>query len=108
MFNKKDRRLKLSHFCAMFILLLLAGSLEAQPWVQSFTPLRTFWVSPSGTGTGTQSNPMGITTAMNQALAGDLYWLTAGTYNGQKTFSRIGNIYKSDRMERSCRRWSDY
>ncbi len=90
MFNKKDRRLGLSHFCGMFLLLLLAGSLEAQPWVQSFTPLRTFYVSPSGTGTGTQSNPMGITTAMNQANPGDLYWLTAGTYSGQKTFSRNG------------------
>jgi hypothetical protein len=34
---------------------------------------------------------MSLSTAMNQAVAGDLYWLTAGTYNGQKTFTRNGS-----------------
>ena len=75
-------------FC--LILLFLAGTLHAQQWVDNFTAVRTFWVSPSGSGSGTESNPMGITTAMNQALPGDLYWLTAGTYNGQKTLTRNG------------------
>jgi hypothetical protein len=91
MSNTKDRRPRLWHFCGTILLLLLAGSLEAQPWVQTFNPIRTFWVSPSGTGNGTQSNPMSLSTAMNQAVAGDLYWLTAGTYNGQKTFTRNGS-----------------
>jgi hypothetical protein len=73
------------------ILLFLGGKVEAQPWVQSFTPLRTFYVSPTGTGSGnSQSNPMSLTTAMNQALPGDLYWLTAANYNGTKTFNRAG------------------
>ena len=53
-------------FC--LVLLFLAGTLQAQPWVQNFNAVRTFWVSPSGSGTGTQSNPMGISTAMSQAL----------------------------------------
>jgi hypothetical protein len=89
MFNQKDRRLWVWHFCGVLFLLLLGGRLEAQ-WVHTFNPIRTFYVSPSGTGNGTQSNPMSLSTAMNQAVGGDLYWLTAGTYNGQRTFSRNG------------------
>jgi hypothetical protein len=90
MFEKKNRRLKQWHFCITILVLLFASRLEAQPWVKSFSPIRTFYVSPSGSGPGTQSNPMSLSTAMNQAVAGDLYWLTAGTYNGQKTLSRNG------------------
>ncbi len=85
-----NRRIQRYSFCTL-VLLLSVGVLEAQPWVQNFTPLRTFYVSPNGTGSGnTQSNPMSLTTAMNQAVPGDLYWLTAGTYNGTKTFNRAG------------------
>jgi hypothetical protein len=90
MFVKKDRRLKLTHFCVMIFVLICGVRAESQPWVKTFNPIRTFYVSPSGTGNGTQSNPMGLSTAINQAAPGDLYWLTAGTYNGQKNFTRNG------------------
>ncbi|HEY7159991.1 MAG TPA: hypothetical protein VH815_01975, partial [Acidobacteriota bacterium] len=33
---------------------------------------------------------MSLSTAMNSAQPGDLYWLTPGTYTGQKTFTRDG------------------
>ena len=77
----------------LFVLLPLLFSsvaLATNPWVNSFTPVRTLYVSPSGSGTGTQASPMSLSNAINTALPGDLYWLTPGTYNGQYTLSRGG------------------
>jgi len=88
----RQRRPDLWHFTFFFLLLFLAiGTLEAaNPWVQPFNPIRTLYVSPNGNGDGSQGNPMSLSTAMNTAQPGDLYWLTPGTYSGQKTFTRDG------------------
>ncbi len=89
--NRRDRRPHPWHFIFIFLVLMSAGILEAtNPWVQTFNPIRTLYVSPNGNGDGSQGNPMSLSTAMNTAQAGDLYWLTPGTYTGQKTFTRDG------------------
>jgi hypothetical protein len=89
--NRRDWRPNDWHFTFLFLLLIAAGTLEAtNPWVQPFTPIRTLYVSPNGNGDGTPGDPMGLSTAMNTAQPGDLYWLTPGTYSGQKTFTRGG------------------
>lgn len=66
-------------------------SSTAKPWYKSFTPKRTFYVSPNGTGNGTTGSPMSVSAAMAQAAPGDLYWLKAGTYPAiDYTFTRSG------------------
>jgi hypothetical protein len=71
-------------------LLFCSVALATNPWVNSFTPVRTLYVSPTGSGTGTQANPMSLSNAINTSLPGDLYWLMPGTYNGQYTINRAG------------------
>jgi hypothetical protein len=89
--NRSDRRPYRWGFTFLFILSIAAGTLEAvNPWVQPFTPLRTLYLSPTGNGDGSSGNPMGFNAAINSALPGDLYWLTPGTYNGQRKFIRAG------------------
>jgi hypothetical protein len=86
-----QRSLNRWYFTFFFLLLIAAKTLDAaNPWVQTFTPIRTLYVSPNGNGDGTPGNPMGLTTAMNTSVAGDLYWLTPGTYTGQRKFTRAG------------------
>jgi hypothetical protein len=72
------------------VLTLVAGfriSYAANPWVQTFTPSRQLYVSPTGIGTGSQSSPMSMSKAISGAKPGDLYWLTTGTYTG---FFKLG------------------
>jgi hypothetical protein len=89
--ERSDRRPYRWDFTFLFLLLIAARTLEAaNPWVQTFTPLRTLYVSPNGNGDGSEGNPMSLTTAMNTAIPGDLYWLKPGTYTGQRTFLRNG------------------
>jgi hypothetical protein len=90
--DRRHRRPDLWHFTFFLLMLLMAiGTLEAaNPWVQPFNPIRTLYVSPNGNGDGSEGNPMSLSTAMNSAVPGDLYWLTPGTYSGQKTFTRDG------------------
>ncbi len=96
MFKKRsDRRPHRWDFTFLFLLLIAAGALEAaNPWVQTFNPIRTLYVSPNGNGDGSQSNPMNLSTAINTAVAGDLYWLIPGTYTGQRKFTRAGTSSK--------------
>jgi hypothetical protein len=63
---------------------LLKGALLFAPLILSATD---FYVSPSGTaaGSGTQSNPWSLTTALAQpsaVRAGDTIWVRGGTYSG--------------------------
>lgn len=76
--------------CLLFVLLLSSSVLAQNPWVQSFAPLRTFYVSPNGNGAGTESDPMSLSAAVGNSQPGDLYWLTPGTYNGQIVLNRAG------------------
>ncbi len=51
-------------------------------WDSDFSPLREFYVSSNGTGNGVdEQNPMSLSAALEQAMPGDLYWLTGGTYS---------------------------
>ena len=72
MFKKRsDRRPYRSDFTFLFLLLIAVGTLEAaNPWVQTFNPIRTLYVSPNGNGDGSQGNPMSLSTAINTAVAG--------------------------------------
>jgi hypothetical protein len=89
--DRRDRRPYRWDFTFLFLLLIAVRTLEAaNPWVQPFTPIRTLYVSPNGTGNGSQSNPMGFNAAINSSVPGDLYWLMPGTYNGQRKFTRYG------------------
>lgn len=55
------------------------------------TPLRTLYVSPSGTGQGTSpADPMSITAALGSSQPGDLFWLLGGTYTGLFYITRGG------------------
>jgi hypothetical protein len=93
--NRNDRRPHLWGLILVFLLLIAARSLEAtNPWVQTFTPIRTLYVSPTGNGDGSQGNPMGFNSAINSSLPGDLYWLMPGTYTGQRKFIRAGTSTK--------------
>jgi hypothetical protein len=84
----------------LFLVSILAGFLgtsnatAATKWVHQFTPVRELYISPSGTGTGTQSNPMSFLSAINTAAAGDLYWMSEGTYTGYFTLYRDGTADK--------------
>ena len=61
------------------------------PWVHSFTPQRTLYVSPVGTGAGTTPEaPMGLKDAVAKSEPGDLYWLLEGEYKGGFDFTRHG------------------
>ena len=61
-------------------------------WYSSFTPLHQYYVSPTGTGDGSStSSPMSLNAATSTAIAGDEYWLMAGTYPiGQAQLTRAG------------------
>lgn len=59
----------------------LAQNSVSKPWVRSFSPLRTFYVSPSGTGAGhTMADPMSLRSAVVNSMPGDLYYLLEGEY----------------------------
>ncbi|MCA9408420.1 MAG: right-handed parallel beta-helix repeat-containing protein, partial [Candidatus Omnitrophica bacterium] len=64
---------------------------EPLPWINTFIPLREFYVSANGTGAGTSANPMNIDQAISNATAGDLYWLMDGTYQGAYTLIANGS-----------------
>ena len=67
----------------------------ANPWMQTFSPSRVLYVSSGGVGTGlAKTVPMSFTKALNQAKAGDLYWLLGGTYQGQFVCSHNGTAAK--------------
>ncbi|HSE42035.1 MAG TPA: hypothetical protein VLH08_14820, partial [Acidobacteriota bacterium] len=54
-----------------------------RPWFKAFVPVRTFYVSPSGSGDGkTLGSPMSFKKALTSGDPGDLYWLLEGTYKG--------------------------
>jgi hypothetical protein len=75
----------------------LGFTLEAQtkPWLQTYTVVRTRYVSPAGTGQGTSaSSPMSMSTAISSAQAGDLIWLAGGTYNGSLNLLKSGSSTK--------------
>src|SRR5690349_8456070 len=60
----------------------------ANPWVQAFAPVRTFYVSPTGAGSGSSpSDAIGLSAAITSARPGDLYWLLSGSYPGTFTLS---------------------
>lgn len=80
--------------CAISIFLTVhqvPGQTSSDPWVQTFTPKRTFYVSPTGTGSGTSiSSPMKLASALTKATAGDLFCLLQGTYKGALTLKKNG------------------
>ena len=78
--------------CLVITLLSVAVVCEAaNPWLQTFTASREFYVSPNGSGSGTsQSDPMSFSAAISSADAGDLFWMLGGTYPGAFTLSRNG------------------
>ncbi len=47
-----------------------------------YGPSKMFYVSPTGSGTGTQSNPMSVSTAFNQISAGEEMRFLQGQYAG--------------------------
>jgi hypothetical protein len=102
-----SRVLYVATFFAVFWVTCFQGKSEAQPpWVQTYQTVRTLYVSPSGTGNGTQSNPMSFSNAINNALAGDLYWMAGGTYNGIYYMTKSGTtgqpiIYRSSPGQRA-------
>lgn len=81
---------------AIVVAFLLAAthvtSQAPSPWVDTYTPARTLYVSPSGTGVGTESDPMSLASAMSGSVAGDLIWLTAGTYAGALELANDGTV----------------
>lgn len=78
---------------AIVLLMLLHSShvgAASKKWAHPFTPLREFYISPTGAGAGSASNPMSLSSAINSAFPGDLYWLKGGTYNGLLSLFRHG------------------
>jgi hypothetical protein len=65
---------------------------DAKPWVHSFTPKRTLYVSPEGAGDGESKDaPISLSKAVATALPGDLYWLQPGVYKtGEIKLTRAG------------------
>ena len=64
---------------------------KAAPWVQAFTPVRTIYVSPDGTGTGaSRDSAMGFKAAVDASQPGDLIWMLEGEYKGGFDFTRSG------------------
>jgi hypothetical protein len=89
-----SRILCISISAAIVMLACFHVKAESIPWVQTYTTVRTLYVSPSGTGQGTADHPMSFSNAINTAQAGDLYWMAGGTYNGMYYLSRSGTIPK--------------
>src|SRR5262245_25493525 len=77
-----------------FLILILQINLVSagnSPWLDSFSPQREFFVSNTGTGSGTsESDPMSLNSAISTAQPGDLYWLLGGTYTGLIHLTRHG------------------
>lgn len=68
---------------------------QSKPWLQTYTTVRTRYVSATGTGQGTTpTNPMSFGNAINSAQAGDLFWMAGGTYNGFYHLTRSGTSTK--------------
>jgi hypothetical protein len=60
-------------------------------WYQQFTPLRQFFVSPLGNGSGLKENdPMSLYRAILFAKPGDLFWLLSGKYSGAFVLTNPG------------------
>lgn len=69
----------------IFFPLLNPSRIQAQnftPWISYPTPLRTIYVSPTGTGEGTQASPLNLVTALSTAKPGDEILMLPGTYIG--------------------------
>ena len=72
--------------------ILIAVVLSANPWVDPFYPLTTFYVSPTATsGDGSLANPFGFD-QIGQGNAGNLYLALGGTYSkGKKNLFLTSN-----------------
>lgn len=61
--------------------ILVAVVLSANPWVDPFYPLLTYYVSPTATnGDGSLGSPFGFD-QIGQGKAGNLYLTLPGTYS---------------------------
>lgn len=66
--------------------ILIAVVLSANPWVDPFYPLLTYYVSPTATnGDGSLGSPFGFD-QIGQGKAGNLYLTLGGTYSKGKEF----------------------
>lgn len=65
---------------------------DGTPWVRTIPePLRTFYVSPSGSGgSGTEQTPMSLESAIDISKPGDLFLLRAGEYTGVFKLKKSG------------------
>ena len=64
---------------------------DAFPWFQAFTPLRTFYVSPSKDGDGkSPDTAMSFKKALTNGSPGDLFWVMEGRYTGTFSATRAG------------------
>lgn len=79
---RKENTVKLIISSLLLFLFAVNASPQDPPWVDTYQTLRTRYVSPTGTGVGTEADPMALSTAISTALPGDLVRLNAGTYTG--------------------------
>lgn len=92
-----------SFLCFVFLIALISCFVRASNqtsempsgtsdlWYRPFTPLRQFFVSPAGIGSGLKENdPMSLYRAILFAKPGDLFWLLSGKYSGAFVLTNPG------------------